>query len=68
MMKREEQDISKNILFIQPVGIRNKGNARLSWRDEVDEEARMFGIGNWWLVIRDREEWKGLLEEAKTHR
>ena len=33
------------------------------WRDD----AWMFWIRNWWMVARDRDEWKGFLEETKTH-
>jgi len=31
----------------------------------VDEDARMFRIRNWWMVVRDREELKSFLQEVK---
>jgi len=35
-------------------------------RDEVNEDARIFGIKNSWILAQDRDKWNGFLEEAKT--
>ena len=43
-----------------------RGHPRLCWMDEVDEDARMLGIKNRWIVAGDREEWKAFFEKAKT--
>ena len=32
------------ILLAQPLGSRNRGKSRLPWRNEVNEDARKFGI------------------------
>ena len=34
--------------------------------NEVVEHVRMFGIRMWWMVVRDRDDWKGFLEKTKT--
>ena len=34
----------------------------------MDEDAKMFGIRNWWMVPRNRDEWTGFFEEAKIQR
>ena len=52
-MKKEDQEISKKILLAQPLGNRKRERPRLRWRDEVDEDARMFEIRNWWMVERE---------------
>ena len=41
---------------------------RLRWRDKVDDDARIFGIRNWWMVVRDRDILKEFLEDVKAHR
>ena len=57
-MREEDNKLVKNLARTAlPLG-----------RDEVDEHARMYGVKNWWIVKRDRDEWKGLLEEAKAQR
>ena len=33
----------------------------------MDEDARTFGIRNWWIVARE-DEWKWFLEETKVER
>ena len=45
-----------------------KGRLELRWTDEADDDARMFGIKDWWMVERDQDEWKGILEEVKIQR
>ena len=49
--------------------INGKGSLRRSRvrsRDEVDQDAAMFGIRNWWMVARDRDHLKGYFEETKN--
>ena len=60
-MRKIGQKVSEKVLFAQPLGGRKRGRSRLRWRNEVDENARMFGIRNWWMVARDHDDWKGLL-------
>ena len=35
---------------------------------EVDEDARIFRIRDWWMVAQDFDVWKGFLDKAKTQR
>ena len=53
VIRKEDQKIRKKILFAQPSVIRKREKTKLHWRDEVDEDARMFGIKNQWMVARD---------------
>ena len=68
MKRKKDQEIIKKILVTQSLGSRKAGSPKLSWRGEVEEDARMFEIRNWWVVKRDHDEWKGLLEESKIQR
>ena len=58
-MRKEGQEFGKKISLAQPLGDRKRGKSRLFWRDEVDEDARMFEIRNWWIMTRDCDVWKG---------
>ena len=62
---KEDQEISKIILLAQSLSSRKRGRPRLCWRDELDENAGMFGIRNWWMA-RSRAEREEFLEEVKT--
>ena len=45
-MRKEEEEINKNILLTQSLSCRKRGRPRLHRRDKVDEDARMFAIKN----------------------
>ena len=65
MMRMEDQEMNKKILLAQPLYSKQRERPRT---DEVDEYARIFGIRNWWMMTRDRDEWKGFLEEVNTQK
>jgi hypothetical protein len=50
---------------MQPEGIIKVGRLRARCRDKARKEARMLGI-SWWAVAMNREEWRKLLQKAKT--
>ena len=62
MMRKENQEINIKIFLAQPLGARKRGRPRLRWRDQVDEDARKFGVRNWWMKALDCDEWIGFLE------
>ena len=47
---------------------RPRGRPRSRWLDEVREDGRMVGGGEWQEKVCDREEWKRLLRTARNHR
>jgi hypothetical protein len=44
---RKDQEIYKKTLLAQLLDGKKRWRPRLCWRDEVDEDARMFGLRNW---------------------
>ena len=57
---KKDQEISKKILLSQPLGNREGGSPRLSYRkDEMDYKFQNRGMV-------DHDEWKGFLEWPKT--
>ena len=55
-MRKEDQEISIKILLVQSQGSVNSGRPRRRWRNEVEEYARMCGMGNRWMMACDRVE------------
>ena len=49
-MRKEDEKISKKENIAWTTDSRKVGRPRLHWRDEVDEDVRMFGMRNWWMV------------------
>ena len=47
----------------QPLGSKKRRRPRLRWTVELHEGARMFGMRNWWMIARDRDEGKWFHEE-----
>ena len=55
-MRKKDQEISKKMLLAQSLGSTKRETPRLSWKDEVKGDARMFGIRNCWMVPQDHDE------------
>lgn len=59
--------IPKRILNNTIGGQRRVGKPRSRWIDAVGEDARrVLGIRNWRRTAQDRQDWRGLIQEAKA--
>lgn len=59
--------IPKRILNNTIGGQRRVGKPRSRWIDAVGEDARrVLGIRNWRRAAQDRQDWRGLIQEAKA--
>jgi len=56
----------KKITLDKPEGRRRAGRPNLRWIDGVTKEAEKLGVRNWRARDRDRDDWRRLLESAKT--
>ena len=63
VIRKEVQEVSEKVL-----STRIRVRLRMHWRDEVNGDAGIFGIRNWWMVGRDADEWKGFLEKVKNQK
>jgi len=50
----------------KPEGRIRAGRPNLRWIDGVKKDAEKLGIRNWRTRARDRDDWRGLRESAKT--
>jgi len=47
---------------------RPKGRPRLSSDDDVRDDLRKNGVYNWKQKAQERKSWRGIIEQAKTHK
>ena len=52
----------------RPIAVRRIGRKRLRWESDVREDLGNMKIQNWTEMHMNREEWKRIAEQAKTHR
>jgi len=45
-----------------------KGRPRLRWDDDVRDDLRKIGVNNWKHKAQERKSWRGIIEQAKTHK
>jgi hypothetical protein len=46
---------------------RRKGRPRMRWLDDVDSDLKKMEVKGWKEKMRDREQWRLVVEEAKAH-
>jgi hypothetical protein len=67
VQRMNKERIPKKILYSTIGGRRRVGKPRNRWIDAVEEDAKkLMGVRNWKRRAQDREEWRGLIREAKA--
>ena len=61
------QDPVERLFLHSPDGKMKVGRPNLRWRDEMRQDAKRTGIHKWRMVLLDRNRWRGLLRQARTH-
>ena len=46
---------------------RRRGKPRKRWKEEVERDLQVLGVGRWRELMADRKKWKGIVRQAKTH-
>jgi hypothetical protein len=63
----EEDRMSKKIFTQELEGTRRRGRTRKGWREEVERDLQVLGVGRRRELVIDREMWRGIVQQAKTH-
>jgi hypothetical protein len=58
----------KRLTKWRPIAVRRIGRLRLRWKDDVRVDLGKMKIQNWSKMTMDRETWKRIVQQAKTHR
>ena len=67
VIRQDDDDLSRRVLFSEPGGKRHRGRRRLRWEDGVEEDVARLRCINWKIVALNREGWKKLLKEVEAH-
>jgi hypothetical protein len=57
----------KKIFTQELEGTRHKGGPRKGWREEVERGLQVPGVRRWRELVIDRDKWRGIVRQAKTH-
>jgi hypothetical protein len=66
VMRMQDNLPCKKITLDKPEGRRREGRPNLRWIDGVTKDAEKLGVRNWRASARDRDDWRRLLDSAKT--
>ena len=68
IIRMSEERPQKQLMLYNPIYNRAKGRPRMRWIDDVIEDVRRMGVENWMSKVKDREVWRKVVEETKTHK
>jgi hypothetical protein len=63
----DETAMPKRVLKGKLCAKRRIGRPRLRWMDYVTDDLRKMGIRGWTEKVRNRDQWRLSVEEAKAH-
>ncbi|XP_022196882.1 craniofacial development protein 2-like [Nilaparvata lugens] len=64
--RMDDSRSTKKVHRMNPGGRRLRGRPRMRWIDDVKNDLRQMGIRGWRRKAQNRDEWRGILREAKT--
>jgi hypothetical protein len=51
----------------KPIAPRHIGRPKLRWEEDIRNDLKAMKVQNWKKLAQDRNKWKGIIEQAKTH-
>jgi hypothetical protein len=57
----------KKITDWKPIAPRHIGRPKLRWEEDIRNDLKAIKVQNWKKLTQDRNKWKGIIEQAKTH-
>jgi hypothetical protein len=63
----EDNSMPKRMLKGRLYSKRRKGRPRMRWLEEVENDLKRMKVKEWKEKMRNREEWKLVVKEAKAH-
>jgi hypothetical protein len=63
----EDKAMPKRMLKRRLYSKRRKGRHRLRWLDDVESDLKKMKVKGWGEKMRNREQWRLVVKEAKAH-
>jgi hypothetical protein len=63
----EDNTMAKRMLKGRLYPKRRKGRAAIRWLNDVESDLKKFKVKGWKEKMRNREQWRLVVEEAKAH-
>jgi len=57
----------KSVLLGKLYATRRVGRPKIRWLEDVIADLRRMGISGWMEKVRNRDQWRQIIEEAKAH-
>jgi hypothetical protein len=57
----------KKIFTQELEGTRRRGRPRKRWKEEVERDLQVLGVGRWRELVTDRKKWRDNFRQAKAH-
>ena len=67
LLRMPPERMVNQIFHKNPPNKRPPGRPRVRWADNVQQDLRSMGVTNHKIVAQNRDEWRGVIEEAKIH-
>jgi hypothetical protein len=65
--RMEDNAMPKRMLKGRVYSKRKKGRTRMRWLDDIESDFKKMEVEEWKEKMRDREQWRLVVEEAKAH-
>ena len=65
--RMDETAMPKRVLKGKLYATRRIGRPRIRWLEDVIADLRRMGISGWLKKVRNRDQWRWIVEEAKAH-
>jgi hypothetical protein len=67
LKRMHEGRTTKKITHWKPLSSRPKGRPKVKWEEDVPQDLKIMKIKSWKTLVRRKEQWKEIVELAKTH-
>ena len=57
----------KKIFTQELEGTRRRGRPKKRWKEEVERDPQVLGVGRWTELGADSKKWKDIVQQAKAH-